>query len=66
MPLTRMERAALEHVQAWHRYQNSPEAARDRARDKAKRAAADRQAGHVPACTLARCAATCPSETGRT
>lgn len=59
MSFTSMERAALEHVKEYLRYENSPQAAIDRAKDKAERAANDIRAGHTPECTLARCASTC-------
>jgi hypothetical protein len=54
-----MERAALEHARAWQRYQRSPQAKRDAAIDRKRRAAADKAAGHLPGCTLSKCAADC-------
>ena len=57
--LTTLERAALRHAEEWRAYQRSPQARRDAIADRERRAAADRKAGHSPACTLAKCAPDC-------
>lgn len=57
--MSTMEKAALEHAAAWLRYRNSPQARRDAELDRARRAAADRKAGHLPACNFGGCAAGC-------
>jgi hypothetical protein len=54
-----MEQACREHAAAELRYQASPKAALDRLVDQTRRAAADRKAGHVPGCSLTRCAPGC-------
>jgi hypothetical protein len=64
--MNRMERAALEHLREWHRYDRSVQAANDRLVDQQRRAAADRKAGHSPNCTLARCAPDCAKTTSTT
>lgn len=56
-----MEKAALEAVVEELRYQRSAQAVADRAADRARRARADRATGHVPACSLSRCANDCPT-----
>ena len=56
-----LERAALDHARQWLAYQRSPQARRDAEIDRKRRAAADRAAGHLPACSLTKCAAGCPS-----
>lgn len=59
-----LERAALEHAREELAYQRSPQAAKDREADAVRRAAADRKAGHSPACGLTTCAPCCPSRKG--
>jgi len=56
-----LERAALDHIAAQLAYQRSHGAVMDRLLDIARRAAADRKAGHTPACSLTKCAPDCPS-----
>jgi hypothetical protein len=60
--LTTLERAALQHAAAEQAYRRSPQARRDAVADRDRRAAADRKAGHSPACTLAKCAPDCGRE----
>jgi hypothetical protein len=57
---SKMERAALAHAAAELSYRRSPQARIDAERDKVRRAAADRVAGHQPGCSLTRCAPECP------
>lgn len=58
--MTRMEQAALRHVAEYHRYTNSPQARIDAERDRARRIAADKKAGHTPMCGLLKCHHSCP------
>ncbi len=58
--LNKMEKAALEHARQWREYDRSPQAAIDRRVDKARRKAADIKAGHLPTCSLTKCAPDCP------
>jgi hypothetical protein len=58
--MTRMERAALRHVQEELAYRDSAQAQLDRLIDRQLRAMADIRNGHVPACGLNRCAPNCP------
>lgn len=58
--MNEMERVALKGAAEWLRYARSPQAARDLARDKVRRAAADRKAGHSPLCSLTKCHPDCP------
>ncbi len=57
----KMEKAALQHATEWLRYQRSAQAKIDLITDRARRAAADAKAGHLPACSLTKCAKNCPS-----
>lgn len=50
-----------EEARQWLR---SPERRREEAQDRVIRAQADRKAGHLPTCTLTRCATNCPSLEG--
>lgn len=61
--MTQQEKAALDHAKAWLQYQRSPQARRDLEADRARRAAADRKAGHSPQCSLTRCSVNCPGRT---
>ena len=54
-----LERAALKHAADELRYQRSPQAAIDRLADGARRAEADKKAGHLLTCGLMRCAPGC-------
>jgi hypothetical protein len=62
--MTKLEQAALGHASEWLRYQASPQARRDAEIDRKRRAASDKAAGHIPACSLTRCAAGCPKAEG--
>ncbi len=55
------ENETLRHAAAWLRYERSPRFARDMAADKLRRKKRDRAAGHLPQCSLAKCAPECPS-----
>jgi hypothetical protein len=60
---TTLEKVAQRHAADWLRYSRSPQAQRDLRRERDERARADRAAGHLPACTLSRCAPGCPKGT---
>jgi hypothetical protein len=57
--MSQMEQSALGHAAEWLRYQSSPKAAKDLAKDKAKRATADKATGHSPKCSLTNCHPEC-------
>jgi hypothetical protein len=57
--MTNLERSCLKHAAAWLRYSRSPQARIDLERDKAKRAAADKKAGHSQLCGIEKCHPTC-------
>lgn len=59
MNLSGMECAALGHAEEERRYQATPQAAKDLETDKRRRATADVRNGHVPTCTLTKCAPNC-------
>jgi len=59
--MNRLEAAALRHAAEWLRYSRSPQARLDAAADAARRAQADKAAGHSPRCGLLRCHPDCPS-----
>jgi len=63
--MNEMERLALQHAAEWLKYQRSPQAAIDLARDKRRRAAANIAAGHTPQCSLTKCVSECPSLKGK-
>jgi hypothetical protein len=54
-----LEQSSLQHAKDELRYQRSPQAWIDAQVDKARRAAADKKAGHVPGCSLTKCAPGC-------
>lgn len=58
--MTKTEAAALRHAAEWLRYACSPQAALDARADKVRRAASDRAARHLPACSLTKCCPACP------
>jgi hypothetical protein len=55
-----MDKEALRHVEEYHRYERSSQSTLDRAIDRQRRERADRACGHLPTCTLSRCAPDCP------
>jgi hypothetical protein len=55
-----MEKKALQHAADELRYRKSKQARIDAENDKRRREAADIKAGHLPQCSLLRCAPTCP------
>jgi hypothetical protein len=55
-----MEAACQQHAAEQRRYDRSRQAVIDRAADAARRAAADKKAGHLPTCSLTKCAPGCP------
>lgn len=60
--MNKMEQAALQHANAWLRYQRSPQARIDRAIDAAQRAKRDHALGHSPNCGLLKCHPECKRE----
>lgn len=58
-----LEKAALKHAAEWLRYVRSPQAKIDLERDKKRRAAADRKAGHSPLCSFTKCHPSCRRST---
>jgi len=63
--MTPAERSALKHAADWIAYQRSAQASLDAAADRKRRAARDRANGHVPECSLTRCADDCAKGYGR-
>ncbi len=59
--MKRLEAASLKHAAEWLRYSRSPQAKRDLAADKIRRAKADIASDHTPECGLMKCADNCPS-----
>ena len=62
-PENRSEESTLRHAAAWLRYQNSQQYRTDLLVEQAQRAKRDRALGHVPACSLTRCADQCQRKT---
>lgn len=58
--MTDLEVSSVNHAAEEVRYQRTAKARVDAAQDKARRASADRAAGHSTECGLLRCAANCP------
>jgi hypothetical protein len=57
--MNKLEQSSLQHAKDELRYQASPQAWIDEQVDKARRAAADKKLGHVPGCSLTKCAPGC-------
>ena len=60
-----MEAHALQHAKDELEYRKSGKAAKDLEKDKERRAKADKAVGHLPACSLSKCAPGCPSLKGK-
>jgi hypothetical protein len=57
--MTKHEAHTLQLAREQQAYDRSPQSARDLQADIVRRAARDRAAGHLPACSLSRCCAGC-------
>lgn len=56
-----MEENCRRQAEEWRRFARTPEYAREIAQWKRERATADAKAGHVPGCSLTKCADGCKS-----